>query len=66
MSHTWIQHQPGCTGKRRYPTYEDAKSVAERFGQRVYRCPICREHHITSDDLGRRNAADRRARRSRK
>lgn len=38
-----------CQHKARFKG-RDAQAVAERFGQRVYRCVHCRGRHLTSKD----------------
>lgn len=37
-----------CLRKRRYPTRARAKRAARKCGLRVYRCPLCRQWHLTS------------------
>ena len=40
-----------CFRKKRYKSEAKAKAVAEKFGQRVYFCPICGGYHCTKKEL---------------
>lgn len=37
-----------CFRKCRYPTRARAKRAARKHGLHVYRCPLCRQWHLTS------------------
>lgn len=37
-----------CFRKCRYPTRARAKRAARKRGLHVYRCPLCRQWHLTS------------------
>jgi len=54
--------RPGCFGKVDFTSYEKAARRAKQWGQRVYRCPLCRYYHTTSAPLtrerGRKEADD--------
>lgn len=39
-----------CNAKVRYATEEEAQATADRWGQHVYRCPICNRYHCSSSE----------------
>ena len=47
-----------CNAKVRYSTEDEARKTAERWGQRVYRCPICDGYHCSSNEQGKEEGRD--------